>query len=323
MISSLPKRLMITGASGFLGSEIVRLARTTGWRVRALVRNPQKRIEGVEVIQGDIADPAVLRRACEGVSAVVHAAGLAHVFGPATKDLARFHAVNATGTAQLVGAALEAGVPHIVLASSVSVYGEYFGEKCDESVPCHPESPYATSKRQAEIEAAERTAAVQASLTILRFATIYGEGDHGNVARLIGALDRSRFVWPGSGLNRKSLVYKEDAARACLAALERPLPGTEIFNVAAQPASMREIVSAICCALGRPVPRLGIPMALLRVAGAISHKMGDPGQFGQQLRKFIHDDVYDASRFEATFGFSPAMPLVEGMRREVRWLRIR
>ena len=206
---------MVTGASGFLGSEIVRLARTMGWRVRALVRNPQKHVEGVEIIQGDIADSVVLRRACEGVSAVVHAAGLAHVFGPAAKDFARFHAVNAAGTAKLIDAAVEAGVPHIVLVSSVSVYGDYPGMMCDETVPCHPKGSYATSKWQAEIEATERIIAVQASLTILRFATIYGEGDPGNVARLVGALDRSRFIWPGLWTESEKSDL-QTGRRACL-----------------------------------------------------------------------------------------------------------
>lgn len=314
---------MVTGASGFLGSEIVRLASAMGWHVRALVRNPQKRVQNAENVYGDIADPAVLHRACEGVSAVVHAAGLAHVFGSAAKNYAHFHAVNAVGTAKLIDAAVEAGIPHIVLVSSVSVYGNYCGTKCDESATCDPTGPYATSKWQAEIEATERIAAVQASLTILRFATIYGEGDRGNVARLVDALACRRFIWPGSGSNRKSLIYKEDAARACLAALERPVSGIEVFNVTAQPASMREIVSAICDALGRPVPRLEIPTALLKAATAISLRMGDPGQISQRLQKFIHDDVYDASKFKAAFDFSPAIQLAEGMRREVNSLRIR
>jgi nucleoside-diphosphate-sugar epimerase len=103
--------------------------------------------------------------------------------------------------------------------------------------------------------------------------------------------------------------------------LERPVSGTEVFNVSAQPASMREIVSAICQALGRPVPRLGIPLALLRAVGAISGKMGDPGQLGQRLQKFIHDDVYDGSRFESTFDFRAAISLSEGIRREVEFLQ--
>jgi len=159
------------------------------------------------------------------------------------------------------------------------------------------------------------------SLTILRFATIYGEGDRGNVAKLIGALDRGLFIWPGSGLNQKSLIYKEDAARACLGALRCPVSGAEVFNVSAQPATMREIVSSICQALGRPVPRLTIPLSLLKAAGAISRTMGAPGHLDRRLQQFIRDDVYDGAKFEATFGFCPTVSLSEGIRREVDYLR--
>jgi nucleoside-diphosphate-sugar epimerase len=320
-VISFSKRLLVTGASGFFGSSIVGLAREAGWKVRALDRDPRMQIEGIEMFVGDIADSAILRNACEGVSAIVHAAGLAHVSGPGAKDSTRFNAVNEVGAGNVVDAALESGIPHIVLVSSVSVYGNYSGAKCDESVPCHPQGPYAISKWHGELRATERIAKGHGSLTILRFATIYGEGDRGNVAKLISVLDRGRFIWPGSGKNQKSLIYKEDAARACLRALERPVSGTEVFNVSAQPASMREIVSAICQALGRPVPRLGIPLALLRAVGAISGKMGDPGQLGQRLQKFIHDDVYDGSRFESTFDFRAAISLSEGIRREVEFLQ--
>jgi UDP-glucose 4-epimerase len=315
------RQLLITGASGFLGSEIVGLARVAGWRVRAFSRNPQKQVENVEIMQGDIADPLVLRKACEGVTAVIHAAGLSHVFGRESRNATRFNAVNEAGTANVVDAAVESGVPHIVLVSSVSVYGNYVGAMCNEIAPCHPHGPYAISKWRGELKARERIARGRGSLTILRFATIYGEGDRGNVAKLINALDRGRFFWPGSGLNHKSLIYKEDAARACLRVLEYPASATEIFNVSAQPATMREIVLAICQALGRPLPRLGIPPALLTTLGAISRAMGDPGQLDQRLQKFTHDDVYDGSRFESAFHFRSAVSLVEGIHREVAFLR--
>ena len=312
---------MVTGASGFLGSRIVYLAREAGWLVRAFDRIPGIPVEGVEAFVGDIDDSTSLRIACKGMSAVVHAAGLAHVYGSGAKDAARFNAVNEAGTGKVVDAALESGVPHIILISSVSVYGSYHGAQCNETAPCHPQSPYAISKWRGELRAAECIAKGQGSLTILRFATIYGEGDRGNVAKLIGALNSGRFIWPGSGLNHKSLIYKDDAARACLCALEYPVAGTQIYNVSAQPATMREIVSAICQALGRPVPHLGIPLVFLKAVGAISCRMGDPGQLGQRLEKFIHDDVYDGSRFESTFDFRPAISLSEGMRREVAFLQ--
>jgi nucleoside-diphosphate-sugar epimerase len=223
------------------------------------------------------------------------------------------------GTAKLVDAALECGVPHVILVSSVSVYGRYPGAKCDEAVLCQPRGSYATSKWQSELRAIERAATGRCSLTILRFATIYGEADRGNVARLIRAVDRGRFMWPGSGQNQKSLIYKEDAARACLRALERSEFGTEIFNVSAPPSTMREIVTAICHALGRPVSRIGIPGTLLKPARAIFSRIGDPGHVAHRLEKFIQDDVYDGTKFETTFSFAPAVSLLEGIRREVEF----
>ena len=71
------------------------------------------------------------------------------------------------------------------------------------------------------------------ALTILRLATLYGEGDPGNVGRLIRTLDRGRFLWIGDGSNRESLLYKGDAARACMAVAERPASGINIYNVSA------------------------------------------------------------------------------------------
>ena len=84
---------------------------------------------------------------------------------------------------------------------------------------------------------------------------------------------------------------------------------------------MNEIVTAICQALGRPIPRLKIPLTLLKSAAAISRRMGDPGRLDYQLNKFIHDDVYDGTKFETTFGFCPAISLPEGINREVGFLR--
>lgn len=315
------KRLMVTGASGFLGARIVDLAVEGGWQVRAFDRSPRTKIDEVESFVGDIGDSALLRKACEGVTAIVHAAGLAHVFGRDARNSDRFNAVNEAGTGTVVDAALESGVPHIVLVSSVSVYGPHDQALCDETASCSPWGPYAVSKWRGELRAIERIAKGGGSLIILRMATIYGEGDRGNVAKLITALDRGRFLWPGSGLNHKSLIYKDDAARACLRALEFPPSGTQIFNVSAPAATMREIVTAICEGLGRPVPRLGIPQFFLQAASSIAGGLGDPGQLRQQFQKFIRDDVYSASKFEAAYHFYPAVSLAEGMRREVNFLR--
>ena len=315
------RQLLVTGASGFLGSSIVNLASKDGWRIRALSRRPQIQDGAVEVLSGNVVDPAFMRKAAEGVNAIVHAAGLAHVFGRQARDSAEFDASNETGTANVIDAALECGIPHVVLVSSVSVYGRYSGQQCDETTSCQPQGPYATSKWRGELRAAERMAKGHGSLTILRLATIYGEGDRGNVARLIAALDRRYFVWIGSGENRKSLIYKDDAARACLRALKRIEPGVETFNVVAQTATMREIVEAICTALRRRVPRIKLSPSALSAACAVSRVIGDPMHVSGSLQKLIRDDVYSGAKFETAFDFRPAISLSEGIRREVESLR--
>jgi len=320
-MTSSSKRLLVTGASGFLGSRIVDFALHAGWRVRAFNRSPRARIEGVETFVGDIGDSALLRKASEGVTAIVHAAGLAHVFGREAQNAARFNVVNEAGTASVIDAALESGAPNVVLVSSVSVYGDYPGALCDETAACNPRGPYAISKWRSEQVAAERMAKGRGSLTILRFGTMYGEGDRGNVARLISAIDRGHFVRLGDGQNRKSLLYKADAARACVYAAELPKAVTEIFNVTAPPVTMEEIVNAICQALGRPVPRHGIPCFLLKVGSEILDRLGDPGQLVWQVEKFLRDDAYDGSRFAATFNFSPETSVTEGVLKQVSFLR--
>jgi nucleoside-diphosphate-sugar epimerase len=314
-------KLLVTGASGFFGSEILRLARSSGWELRALVRNSHYQAQQVEIFVGDISDRKTVRNACEGVTAVIHAAGLAHAFGRAAGQTERFKEVNEIGTANVLDAALEAGVSNIVLVSSIKVYGHYFGAVCDETVPCNPRGAYAVSKRQAELKAIERMTKGRGSLSILRFAPLYGEGDRGNVAKLIRALEQGRFIWPGTGENRKSLIYKEDAARACLCALSNPVIGIEVFNVSSRPPTMRELVVAICEALERPEPKMRFPVGMFKLAGAAYGALGDPGNYAETFQKFIHDDVYSAAKFESAFNFHSKICLSEGIRREVNSLR--
>jgi UDP-glucose 4-epimerase len=315
------KLVLITGASGFLGSRIAHFASEAGWQVRAFDRSPRPPIEGAEKFVGNITDKALLQSACKGAAAVIHAAGLAHVFGSAARDIGAFKSVNEIGTANVVEAAMECGVSHVILASSVAVYGSHPGVNCIETTSCEPCEPYAISKWRGELKAIERVSEERGRLTILRFATIYGEGDRGNVAKLIKALDHGHFVWAGPGTNRKSLIYKDDAARACVSALQQPVPGIEVFNVSAPPATMKNIVSAICCGLGRPEPHLEIPLRVLRGTGAASRRLGDPFRLDQRLQKFIRDDVYNGSKFESAFSFSHTVNLLDGMRREVDFLR--
>jgi nucleoside-diphosphate-sugar epimerase len=275
-----------------------------------------------EFVPIDVREPATLRPALEGVSCVIHAAGLAHVRDRGAAASADFRGINELGTANVALAAAQAGVRHIVLVSSVAVYGDNPGGARDESAPCVPLTPYALSKWHGEQRAARAVAGTATSLTVLRLATVYGEEDPGNVAVLMRAIDRRRFVWIGRGNNLKTIIHREDAAQACLLAARDRRDGTRVFNVAAIPCPMAEIVAGFAVALGRRVPRVRVPAAAAlsaaRVLAAISGRRWQPDQ---AVRKWLADDAYRSDEIRRELGFEARVSLGDGLRREVAWYR--
>lgn len=249
--------LFVTGAAGFLGQEAVRRAQAAGIRVRATDRRRGDLPEDVDFRPADICVPETLRGLFQGVDCLVHVAGLAHLFDKSQARTAPFREVNAEGAAHVAQAAAHAGVRAMVLVSSVAVYGSHDGQVVDERSPCRPEGPYAQSKYEAEQRVTTIAEQAGMRLTILRLATLYGEQDPGNVLRLFRAIDRRRFIWIGTGANKKSLIHRDDAARACIAAALGRRAG--VYNVSASPYTLREIVEAIADALTCRLPRWHIP----------------------------------------------------------------
>lgn len=271
----------------------------------------------------DLADPAAVEGLVRGVRCVVHCAGRAHQFGPKAQDHRQFQVDNAEATSTVALAAAEAGVEHFVHISSVSVYGRQTGGPPDEEAECHPEGPYAESKYHAELKARQAAETRGMRLTVLRLATVYGEGDPGNVARLLRALHHGRFVWIGSGSNRKSLIHRDDVGRACVEVLRSQGSGVRVYNVSAPPCTMGEIVEAMAVALGRRPPRLRVPAALvlglLRTLTVVSGERGPGRRLCGTLDKWLAEDVFDSSRIERELAFAAQTPLEEGIRREVEW----
>ena len=307
----------MTGGTGFLGRAVVRQLRAAGHAVRSLQRGGAP--DDATALAGDIRDPEAVARAVAEMHAVIHAAGLAHVRCPSTG--VPFADVNERGTDVVARAAVAAGVRHLVVISSVAVYGDVCAR--DEGAACRPVAPYAVSKAAAERRAIEAVAGSSTRLTILRLATLYGEGDRGNLQRLLVALERGRFAWIGHGANRKTLLHVDDAARACVLALGAGGEGVDVYNVAAPPVTMRAVVDGLAQALGRPRPSWHVPLGLARAAGTAARAVAPAwGRAAHDaIDKWSSDDVYPGEKFAHQFAFEPRLSLAEGLARQVAWSR--
>jgi nucleoside-diphosphate-sugar epimerase len=322
----LPGRLLVTGANGFLGRAVIRQALEHGWTVRGTdlaVRPSVPELD--DYVSADILHPGSVASAMTDVGVVIHTAGLAHILDRVRAASAPFAEVNGRGTESVARAAAAAGVRHFILASSVSVYGPHAGSDTRETAPCRPESQYARSKYDAEQRACLAAGETGMGVTLLRLATLYGPSDPGNMAHLMTSIMTGRFVWIGRGRNRKSLLERDDAARACLLAARQARVGVETYNVSAPACSMQEIVAAIGRAGRRPVRGWYIPgrMAAAAAEALILISGGRPRSRSVRttVAKWLHDDAYDSTRFERDTGFVPALTLEQGVEREVIWLQ--
>jgi len=318
--------ILVTGANGFLGSSIIRQAINEGLSIIATDHYYNSKLPtNIAFVPADILDVSSLKNVCRDVESVCHVAGLAHVFNNLQKRKECFHQINVVGAENVAHAAILAGVKHFVLISSVAVYGGVALGR-DETSECHPEGPYALSKWQAERTLINLCQNEKINLTILRLATLYGEGDPGNLRRLIRLIDRGRFIWIGKGENFKSLLHCEDAARACVTALMYPTPGINIYNVAAPPRKMHDIVKKMYDALGKRIPKVHIPANFVLISEKVIRRLSCNHTklvtLHNTIQKWLADDYYSTDNFCKTFDFQTKVDLDEGIRREVEWYKI-
>jgi nucleoside-diphosphate-sugar epimerase len=321
--------VLVTGATGAVGPALVTHAVASGLRVRTLSRHPPPAglfASDVDAQVGDIRDAAARGRALEGVSRVLHLAAVLHLVTPAEQAGANYADVNTAATSALLRDAAAAGVERVVLFSSIAVYGETHGALATEATPPAPATPYARSKLQAEQAVLAETRPDGTPLgVVLRLAAVYGPRVKGNYLSLVRYLASRRPLPILPGSNRRTLVFDDDVARAAVLASEHPAAAGSTFNVTdGSVHTVREIHDAICEALGRRAPRVGLPVAVARTmvdAGRWSLR-GPLARVAAMVDKYAEDVAVDGCRIQRVLGFTPGIGLQEGWRRTVQQLRL-
>lgn len=322
--------VLITGGTGAVGPAVVRAFSTAGWTVRTLSRHapaPGTPAADHAHIAGDIEDAGALASAMAGIDVVVHMAALLHVVDPPHGLESEYQRINVAGASAVIRAAQQENVRRVVHLSSAAVYGAR-EDVVDETIPPAPDTPYASSKLEAERLAIGAVGSDGAQLcSVLRLAAVYGPNVKGNYERLVRALARRQFVPVGTGANRRTLIFEDDVARAILLAAEHPKAAGQIFNVTDGGIhTVAEITTAICRALGRRPPLMRLPLSIaFRMAAASEVAFGALGRHSPltraTLRKYTEHSAVSGQRFRNVLGFEPQYSLEEGWRRTVLDLR--
>ncbi len=298
----------LTGASGFIGSCLLRQLLAAGWRVRALSRSPQPPAaanhgQALQWLSGSLEDRASLQQLVADAAAVVHCAGA--VRGLRAAD---FEPVNVQGVARLVEAILECSAPPRLLALSSLAARE-------PSL-----SPYAASKRRGEEVLA--AAGDHLQWTALRPPAVYGPGDR-ELLPLFQLMAKGVAPILGPRTARFSLLYVDDLAGAVLRWLElENCPGGvyELHDGRQRGYSWDEVVDEVVALRGRPVLRLPVPGWALRAMALLSTAAARIGGYPPMLtlgkvRELRHPDwVCDDRAWRLASGWTPTVAFPDGLR---------
>ena len=305
-------RLLVTGASGFVGRAVVQRAVGKGLALRVATRQVVSGWPGgVENAAGlELAPGTDWSDALAGITDVVHCAARVHVMHDTAADpLAEFRRVNTTATLDFARQAAAAGVRRLVFLSTIFVNGvETCATPYSAEDRAAPRSPYAVSKLEAEEGLRRIAEETGLELVIVRPPLVYGPGVRGNFARLMRALQRGIPLPLGAVTNRRSLVALDNLVDLILTCVRHPNATNQTFLVSdGEDLSTTELLRRTAKALGRPARLLPVPGAALRVAATALGKR----ELAQRLFGSLQVDI---AKTRSLLGWAPLVSVDEGLR---------
>jgi len=298
------KRILITGANGFIGRNLCVYLKEKGYCVLGAVRNNVRDVPGVDeyILVGDINESTDWQEALAGVDVVVHLAGRVHIMrDSAVEPVEAFRKVNVLGTERLAQMAANAGARRFIFISSVKVNGK---------------DAYGVSKMEAEQVLASVAAETELEVVILRLPLVYGPGVKANFKSLI-KLSGSGLPLPFKGVNnRRSFLYVGNLVDAIVTCIQHPKAAGETFLLSdGQDVSTPDLIKMIACAMNKKAILFSLHPGILKALCKIVGK-------AEELEKLTGTLLVDSSKIRNLLGWKPPWTLEEGIMRTIKGFRV-
>ena len=322
-------RILVTGATGFIGSHLIKaLLKENKYEVVALARNPKKiknlEKEGVEVRIGDLTDKKSLKSITKKIDVVVHLGAYM-----------RFHAkweklfsTNVAGTLDLANDALENEITHFIYTSSTEAIGPVKVVPADETHPLNPAYQYGISKMMAEKILNKLKEERGLPVTILRPTGVYGPGDHYITLSTVKAVKNEKLKQlPGKGDKYVHFTYVDDVVQGFIKTIENPQKAIgETFIIASDDYyTYKDSFAIIADILGVEPPKKFVPVSLAYVAMWFMEKankirrVDDFATHASVVRDMTKNRAYSNKKAKEVLGFQPKYTFPEGMKITIDW----
>ncbi|MCB0346788.1 MAG: NAD-dependent epimerase/dehydratase family protein [Bdellovibrionales bacterium] len=306
------KKLLVTGATGFVGGHLTRRLLKEGYDVSILVRTTSDPAEvdelkrlGAKLHYGDVTDRESVFEAVKGKDIIFHIAAL---FREAKFPDQVYWNVNVKGTENVLDAAEEFGCQRVIHCSTIGVHSHIEDSPADENEAYRPDDVYQVSKCEGEKLVKERFAAGRIKGTIIRPAMIWGDGDR-RILKLFRGVARRRFPIIGNGQTWTHWIYVHDLVNSFILAAEKDEAIGQTYIIAGnEPHTLQEVVEAVAEAAGvKPLP-IKIPAAPVQALGSLVEFVCRPFGIEPPLHRrrvdfFTKNRWFDTRKAESELGF--------------------